>query len=389
MKYIPPQGGAPDDAYVNHNINLGIEGSIPVAEAFEHPQREIVHAIEAAGMTPDGNDLTQLSRAIKVGGAYIVQNATFDPAVIDKDVVYFDAVAGTYKKALAPTHAPDGIADLPNLQVYVGGQLPDDFFTGLTVSRYYSLSSVSAGQISLIEGSGAVKIGTALAANRFLLDINSSGSSGFLFTNSQTFLANGTFTAPKDIILMRVFALGGGGGGGGTSAAPANGGGGGHGGWNTITLFNITAGTSLPVTVGAGGIGGSSSTAGTDGGSSGFGGVQIAGGGHGGPLSAQNSAYGTAGSYYTNPPIDLRTYFSFNHNSSRSQAQPPLNIHANHGSGGGTIHLMVDNTFGYLPNGGTNADGTDGIDVGDGGGGGGGSYKKGGNGVSGRVVVEW
>ncbi len=65
MKYIPPQGGAPDDAYVNHNINEGVEGSIPLAEAFEHPQREIVNAIIAAGMTPDGNDLTQLSQILQ------------------------------------------------------------------------------------------------------------------------------------------------------------------------------------------------------------------------------------------------------------------------------------------------------------------------------------
>lgn len=67
MEYVPPingDTGDPDRSYINANPGAGQQGSIPAAEAIEHPIREIVNVIEEAGLTPDGGDLTQLYLAI-------------------------------------------------------------------------------------------------------------------------------------------------------------------------------------------------------------------------------------------------------------------------------------------------------------------------------------
>lgn len=65
MEYIPPVGGGADDPYVDADIPGGIPGSLVPAAAIEDPQREIVAIIEAAGLVPDGGDLTQLLQAIQ------------------------------------------------------------------------------------------------------------------------------------------------------------------------------------------------------------------------------------------------------------------------------------------------------------------------------------
>lgn len=67
MKYVPPLGaGTLDAPYIDGNPEYGIEGSPVPARSIEHPQREIVRAITGAGLTPDGNDLTQLAKAIGI-----------------------------------------------------------------------------------------------------------------------------------------------------------------------------------------------------------------------------------------------------------------------------------------------------------------------------------
>ncbi len=67
MKYIAPIGAAdPNDPYVDGNPGTGTEGSAVPAAAIEHPMREIVSAITAAGLSPDENNLTQLIDAIEI-----------------------------------------------------------------------------------------------------------------------------------------------------------------------------------------------------------------------------------------------------------------------------------------------------------------------------------
>ena len=64
MKYNPPAGSQdPDAKYVTGQPGK-VRGSAVPAEAVEHPQREIVEVIKQAGLTPDGDDLTQLWQAI-------------------------------------------------------------------------------------------------------------------------------------------------------------------------------------------------------------------------------------------------------------------------------------------------------------------------------------
>lgn len=67
MLYQPPINGDTGDddrPYINGDRINGIEGSIPSAEAIEHPQREIMAVIEGAEIVPDEGNLTQLYQAI-------------------------------------------------------------------------------------------------------------------------------------------------------------------------------------------------------------------------------------------------------------------------------------------------------------------------------------
>lgn len=65
MDYNPPYGSVDPDAPFNNEVpEEGIEGSIVPAAAIEHPQREILAVIDAAGLERSGEDLTQLAQAI-------------------------------------------------------------------------------------------------------------------------------------------------------------------------------------------------------------------------------------------------------------------------------------------------------------------------------------
>lgn len=67
MKYAPPIGQEAQGEnahYIDGNPELGILGSPVPAAAIEQGQRELVHVIKQAGLTPSGEDLTQLFQAI-------------------------------------------------------------------------------------------------------------------------------------------------------------------------------------------------------------------------------------------------------------------------------------------------------------------------------------
>lgn len=66
MKYVAPKGAIdPNAPYLDKDPQTGTSGSVVQAAAVEHPLREIVAAIEAAGLTPDENQLNQLAQAIE------------------------------------------------------------------------------------------------------------------------------------------------------------------------------------------------------------------------------------------------------------------------------------------------------------------------------------
>lgn len=67
MKYAPPVGQEAQGEgahYVDGNPELGILGSPVPAAAIEQGQREIIHVIKQAGLTPSAEALTQLFQAI-------------------------------------------------------------------------------------------------------------------------------------------------------------------------------------------------------------------------------------------------------------------------------------------------------------------------------------
>ena len=65
MKYAPPIGAAENAPYIDGNPAAGIEGSPVPAAAIEHPMREVVNLITAAGLTPDVGNLNQLEAAVR------------------------------------------------------------------------------------------------------------------------------------------------------------------------------------------------------------------------------------------------------------------------------------------------------------------------------------
>jgi hypothetical protein len=66
MKYVPPYGIAdPDANYINGDPSIARQGSIPPAEAFEHPMRELVAIIQNSVITPDAGDLEQVAKGIR------------------------------------------------------------------------------------------------------------------------------------------------------------------------------------------------------------------------------------------------------------------------------------------------------------------------------------
>src|SRR5215831_12012706 len=65
MRYVPPFGTPDDSPYINGDPSIARQGSIPPAEAFEHPMRELVAVITNSFMTPSSSDLEQVSEAVR------------------------------------------------------------------------------------------------------------------------------------------------------------------------------------------------------------------------------------------------------------------------------------------------------------------------------------
>lgn len=121
-------------------------------EWFNAVQEEICAVIEPSEAL-DPNDNTQLRRAITkmiqtAQHAVVVDQATFAPAVVTGNAVYWDAVNSRYDQAIADgTEKQDaqGFADVANAKMYGFGSA--QIFAGLTPGRYY-LSATTAGAIT-------------------------------------------------------------------------------------------------------------------------------------------------------------------------------------------------------------------------------------------------
>ncbi|GLS29967.1 hypothetical protein SAMN04488498_104328 [Mesorhizobium albiziae] len=76
MKYLPPFNSTPsienpEPSYFDGNPQAGQKGAVPPGKAIEHPMREILAVIQAAGLVPSDSDLTQLLQAIQLIAAGI------------------------------------------------------------------------------------------------------------------------------------------------------------------------------------------------------------------------------------------------------------------------------------------------------------------------------
>ena len=94
MIYNQPVGGSSNDPYVTGNPATGTPGSIPSGAAIEQPQREIVHAIITAGLSPSATDLTQLAQAIEAMIATAIASIPSEPAGFVKSFAGTIAPAG-------------------------------------------------------------------------------------------------------------------------------------------------------------------------------------------------------------------------------------------------------------------------------------------------------
>ena len=99
MKYVPPYGreSEGDSAhYINGNPPEAREGSIPPAECFEHPQREVVATIVGNQFSPNASDLQQLLKATRSQRA----NYADDTGSINTLSVAYDPPIATYTVGL-------------------------------------------------------------------------------------------------------------------------------------------------------------------------------------------------------------------------------------------------------------------------------------------------
>lgn len=120
MQYVPPLGEAnPNASYKDRNTAAGQPGSRVPAPAVEHVMREVVAVIVDAGITPSGEDLTQLLQAIDLkisaitgegdGALYVLMEALRSRNPIFPEVVSADGSFNLSTPALGTVRIPAGI----------------------------------------------------------------------------------------------------------------------------------------------------------------------------------------------------------------------------------------------------------------------------------------
>lgn len=291
MKYQQPYGAAVDAPYVNGNPASGVQGSIPPAAAFEHPQRELVGLVGSAGMTPSESDLTQVQKAVRsqrlnfitaanVGGTANAIALTLSPVSASNAEIIGTPIRFTAKanSTGAVTAAVDGRAALPVIDNATGQSVgADDIILGQIV------------EVRLNEAGTAFAL--TVAARQKFTRSGSFGPSGSLGGVGTT-----AWVVPAGVTRVRVRLWSGGGAGGSSQATPSAGAGGGGGGY-VEGIYVVTPGQIINVTAGAAGVPGAagSNANGGNGGASSFGAFCSATGGGCGGGAATGGYQGTAG----------------------------------------------------------------------------------------------
>ncbi len=169
MQYFAPPNdtsGNPNASYVNAVPGI-TEGSSVHAKAVEGTMREIVNTIVAAGLAPDGEDFTQLSKAIlKLGGLPVGAEITWQSSTIPAG--WLEQNGATFLQASYPllyTHL--GANVLPDMRgefargwdhgrgIDAGralGSAQDDMFKAHVHQQYYESGHMSGGNREVARG---------------------------------------------------------------------------------------------------------------------------------------------------------------------------------------------------------------------------------------------
>ncbi len=181
MQYFPPPNdvsGNPDAPYVNAVPGV-TEGSSVHAKAVEGTMREIVNAIIAAGLVPDGEDFTQLAGIIggidklPVGAEIMWENSIIPPKFLEQNGASFNG--GTYP--LLAAHL--GSTTLPDMRgefargwdhgrgIDTGrtlGSTQADMFKSHTHQQYYEAGHMSGGNREVARGISVGALGEGVLA---------------------------------------------------------------------------------------------------------------------------------------------------------------------------------------------------------------------------------
>lgn len=103
MDYTPPLGSTdPNAPYNDGNIALGLKGSRPPAKSWNDIYAELLNVIDVAGLTRDGNDLTQIAAAIQMLANFNIASLSEEAAIEMGDFLpFFDVDNGDERKLTA------------------------------------------------------------------------------------------------------------------------------------------------------------------------------------------------------------------------------------------------------------------------------------------------
>ncbi len=103
MDYTPPLGSIdPNAPYSDGNIALGLKGSRPPAKSWNDIYAELLNVIDVAGLTRDGDDLTQLAAAIQMLANFNIASLSEEAAIETGDFLpFFDVDSGDERKLTA------------------------------------------------------------------------------------------------------------------------------------------------------------------------------------------------------------------------------------------------------------------------------------------------
>ncbi len=167
MKYNAPMHAESENApYIDGDPVTGIEGSAVPAKSIEYPQREIVNAIEKAGLTPTNDKLDQLALAIET----IAKNKAEIYGTPKGGVIMWNGSSAEVPKGWALCNGENDTPDLRNrFIVGAGGK----YAVGAT-------------------GGGETKTTSASGSHTHSVNINTNAAGGHLHSFSRTTSAAGS-----------------------------------------------------------------------------------------------------------------------------------------------------------------------------------------------------